>query len=106
MIERGIRPPIGVAAVPSPFISTSDDGECGNLSYNLVGQCWNWLVAVAFPVSLLKVHWSVYERTKLPQVLIYDEEKPYRPELLSQHKDFAALYAGEGQEAAPPKLIA
>jgi hypothetical protein len=38
------------------------------------------------------VHRSVYRRFDLPAVQVYDVRKPYRPETLAQHKDFAAYY--------------
>lgn len=38
------------------------------------------------------VHWSVLERFQATSVLIYDQEKPYRPEMLRTHQNYAALY--------------
>jgi hypothetical protein len=71
--------------------------EC-RAGISILGMRFKWREKPRKIVDNATVHWSVYERTKLPHVLIYDEEKPYRPVLLSQHKDFAALY-GEAQES-------
>lgn len=38
------------------------------------------------------MHRSVYERFDLGAVPIYDEMRPYRPEALATHDDFAAYY--------------
>ena len=38
------------------------------------------------------MHRSVYERFDLPEVFEYDRWKPYRPETLSTHVDFARYY--------------
>lgn len=38
------------------------------------------------------MHRSVYEQFDLGAVPIYDEMRPYRPEALATHDDFAAYY--------------
>jgi hypothetical protein len=38
------------------------------------------------------VHRSVYRRFDLPAVQVYDVRKPYRPDTLAKHKDFAPYY--------------
>jgi hypothetical protein len=41
------------------------------------------------------LHPSVAQRFEEPSVLIYDEERAYRPELLEEHVGFSAVYQAE-----------
>ena len=45
-------------------------------------------------------HPSVMQRFKEPNVLIYDRETAYRPDLLEKHVDFAETYLAERKAAA------
>jgi hypothetical protein len=40
------------------------------------------------------------QRFREPNVLIYDRETAYRPDLLEKHVDFAEMYLAERKEAA------
>jgi hypothetical protein len=66
---------------------------------------FNWREKARKMVDNATIHCSVYERSKLPRALIYDQEKPYRPVLLADHKDFAAIYAEEAQVPEPPSAV-
>jgi hypothetical protein len=51
------------------------------------------------------LHPSVKQRFEEKSVLIYDEEKAYRPELLAQHDAFKDVYAQEAEAAARAKIV-
>jgi hypothetical protein len=78
--------------------------EC-RVGISLFGLRFNWREKARKMVDSATIHWSVYERVKLPSALIYDQEKPYRPALLADHKDFAAIYAKEAQVSEQPSAV-
>lgn len=55
---------------------------------------WNlkWREKARKVVKNATVHPSVLDRFNEPEVLIYDEERPYRPSLLADHQNFKAFY--------------
>jgi hypothetical protein len=65
--------------------------EC-KAGISLLGFNFKWREQTRKMVDNATVHGSVMERFKGPPVLIYDEEKPYRPEILTKHVQFAGLF--------------
>ena len=55
----------------------------------------NWKEKSRKVVPKATYHPSVMWRFKEPQVLIYDRERPYRPDLLAEHLDFKEVYIAE-----------
>ena len=65
--------------------------EC-RVGISFLGMRFKWREKPRSMVQNATVHWSVRQRFDEPQVLVYDCEMPYRPELLRQHVDYAARY--------------
>jgi hypothetical protein len=65
--------------------------EC-KVGISLLGFNFKWREQTRRMVDNATIHQSVMERFKGEPVLIYDEEKPYRPEILTKHVQFAALF--------------
>lgn len=52
------------------------------------------------------LHRSVYERFDAPEVIHFDEVKPYRPATLSHHVDLQSAYVEGGKRDPNPKCVA
>lgn len=70
--------------------------EC-RVGISFLGMRFKWLEKPRKLVENATVHWSVRKRFDEPFVLIYDEERSYRPLLLEHHKDYAATYVAEAK---------
>jgi uncharacterized protein (DUF2235 family) len=68
--------------------------EC-KAGISLLGFKFKWREQTRQMVDNATVHGSVMERFKGGPVLIYDEEKPYRPEILTKHVQFADLFSAD-----------
>ena len=71
--------------------------EC-RVGISFLGRRFKWREKPRNMVQNATIHWSVKKRFDEPSVLIYDEEKPYRPVLLRHHKDYAAAYGAEDKD--------
>jgi len=77
---------------PSPGGRRHDEVKSGwGLITRLTGRTWTERHR-KLPSSDATMHKSVYERFDLPQAFEYDSWKPYRPNTLRTHVDFARFY--------------
>jgi hypothetical protein len=67
---------------------------------------FKWREHIRKMVANATVHPSVFDRFNGPAVLIYDEEKRYRPELLRQHTSYKQAYLDEEMANARKSLDA
>ncbi len=81
-----------LATHPAPDGKRHDEVKSGfGIVTSLTGMTWTEKHRT-LPSNDAPVHRSVYERFDLPEALEYDTWKPYRPETLRNHVDFAAYY--------------
>jgi hypothetical protein len=65
--------------------------EC-RIGISMLGFKFKWREQSRKMVDNATIHQSVMQRFKGEPVLIYDEEKLYRPELIRNHVEFASLF--------------
>jgi uncharacterized protein (DUF2235 family) len=70
--------------------------EC-RIGITFMGMKFRWREHDRRMTKDATLHPSVNKRFEGQAVLIYDEEKPYRPTLLAKHEAFAAIYLAEAQ---------
>jgi hypothetical protein len=68
--------------------------EC-RVGISFLGMHFKWRQKARKMVDNATIHWSVYKRFEEPTVLIYDEERRYRPASLEHHEHFSAACAAE-----------
>ena len=77
---------------PMPDGRRHDEVKTGfGLVTTLTGITWKEKYRT-LPSNDAPMHKSVYERFDLPEAFEYDTWKPYRPETLRNHVDFAQYY--------------
>jgi uncharacterized protein (DUF2235 family) len=79
--------------------------EC-RVGISFWGMHFKWREHIRKMVANATVHPSVFDRFNGPAVLIYDEEKRYRPELLRQHTSYKQAYLDEEMANARKSLDA
>jgi uncharacterized protein (DUF2235 family) len=68
--------------------------EC-RVGISFLGMHFKWREHIRKMVANATIHPSVLDRFSGPPVLVYDEEKRYRPELLRQHVSYKQTYLDE-----------
>jgi hypothetical protein len=102
MIPEGIKYDASVLRLhPGALGPQHDEFKAGHWQFHLRDLPRDKNCKV-IPVTM---HKSVYERFKAPKVVQYDVEKPYRPDNLREHPDFAGYYK-DPPEAPPAQLVA
>lgn len=72
--------------------------EC-RAGIHLFGRRFDWREATRKMVPDATLHWSVRQRFEGGPVLVYDEERRYRPALLAGHDQFKAVFVTEAEQS-------